>query len=319
MRRLVLIDGHAILHRAFHALPPLSTSKGELVNAAFGFTSMLLRVINNLKPTHLAVVFDTPAKTFRNKLSKEYQAKRPKMDVSLIRQVGLVHKLIVNMGIPFFEKDGWEADDIIGTIAKLSTINSHLSEVIIVTGDKDLLQLVDEKTKVYMPVKGLSESKLYGEKEVEEKFGVKPSQVIDYKALAGDASDNYSGVPGIGPKTASLLLIKFGKLEDLYLQLNKLNNDVLKKKLESSKKEAQLSKKLATIVTNVPIEFELESCLLKNFDRPDVHRLFERYEFLSLIPRLSNKTKNPFRQSVDQINPKVKEEKKKDNEQISLF
>lgn len=285
MERLVLIDGHAILHRAFHALPPLTTSTGKMVNAVFGFTSMLLRVVNDLKPSHLVVVFDRPKPTFRKKMYAQYQAKRPKMDESLIPQVNIVHKVVAEMAIPIYEMDGYEADDLIGTIVKKIKID----EIVIVTGDRDLLQLVDKKTRAYMPVKGISESKLYGEEEVEEKFGVRPSQIVDYKALVGDSSDNYPGVAGVGPKTASSLLSRFKTLEELYQHLDRLDNEGLRKKLKESLESAEMAKKLATIVTDIKIEVDLEKCRLPNFDRPNVHHLFELLEFQSLIPRLSNK------------------------------
>jgi len=218
MQRLILIDGHAILHRAYHAIPPLTNSEGKLVNAVFGFTSMLLKVINDLQPKFIAVTFDRPKPTFRKKMYKHYQAKRPEMDKELSGQIEMVHEVVKKMGLAIYEMDGYEADDVIGTLVSKvknlkSTTQNQISdediETVIVTGDRDILQLVEEKTKVYMPVKGLSESMLYGEEQVEKKFGVKASQIIDYKALVGDQSDNYPGVPGIGPKSASSLLCKF--------------------------------------------------------------------------------------------------------------
>jgi len=332
MNRLVLIDGHAILHRAYHALPPLTTAKGQLINAAFGFTSMLLRVISDLKPTHLAVAFDRPKPTFRKKLFVNYQAQRPKMADELSSQIETVHKVLNEMQIPIFELDGYEADDLLGTIAqqvKSSTpirsgsklkvsrlsgiydaVNTHrlrrladggsqtasgqsgkIEEVVIVTGDRDILQLIDNKVKVYMPVKGLSESKLYGEKEVEEKFGVKPTQIVDYKALTGDPSDNYLGVAGVGPKTASLLLQRFETLEQIYKHIKDIDSEKVRKALEVNIESANLAKQLATIVTNVPIRVDLEKCKLGNLDRPNVHSLFEEMEFRTLIPRLGKGAK----------------------------
>jgi len=322
MKRLVLIDGHAILHRAFHALPPLTTSKGEMINAVFGFITMLLRVINDLKPTHLIVTFDRPKPTFRKKIYENYQAKRPKMDEGLISQIDIVHKVVSEMGIPIFEMDGYEADDIIGTLIQRTKNKEQRTEKedienIIVTGDRDILQLVDAHTKVYMPVKGLSESKLYGEREVEEKFGIKASQMVDYKALVGDPSDNYPGVAGIGPKTAASLLSQFKTLEQLYQKLDRVDNEGLRKKLKESAESAEMAKKLATIVTDVPIEINLDRCQLKNFDRPNVHHLFEELEFRSLIPRLSGGIKNNELRSKRQ----KKEEKSKENkvQQTTLF
>lgn len=337
MGKLVLIDGHGILHRAYHALPPLTTSKGELVNAVFGFTSMLLRVIHDLKPTHLAVCFDTPKPTFRNKMYKDYQATRPKMEENLSSQIGLVHKVVEEMRIPIYEMDGYEADDILGTLAyRVTSLNvipsdrresrnlsrmrdslrqderslhfgrddkreKNTFEVIIVTGDRDILQLVSDKVKVYMPVKGLSESKLYGEKEVEEKFGIKPSQIVDYKALVGDQSDNYPGVPGVGPKTAANLLSCFQTLEQIYQQINRVENEGLRKKLKENFESAEMAKKLAMIVTDVPITADLEKCRLQNLDRQNVHQLFEELEFRSLISRLTSNNRQQRTKNKGQI------------------
>jgi len=312
MNRLVLIDGHAILHRAYHALPPLTTSKGEIVNAVYGFSSMLLRVIADLKPTHIAVAFDTPEPTFRNKLFKDYQIQRPKVDEEFIPQIDLVKKLVREMGIPTFEKVGFEADDVIGTLAKKADVD----EVVIVTGDRDILQLVDDKIGVYMPVKGLSQSKLYGEKEVEEKFGIKVTQIIDYKALVGDPADNYPGVSGIGPKTAASLLSRFKTLEQLYEQVHKVESVKVRKALNENKESAEMAKKLATIVTNIPIEIDLDKCQLKNFDRPNVHHLFEELEFRSLIPRLGSKIKEQKTKNKEQKTEKKEDEK---IQQTSLF
>ena len=329
MNRLVLIDGHAILYRAYHALPTsLTTSSGQIVNAVYGFTSMLLRVIAELKPTHLIVVFDTPEQTFRNKLYKDYQIQRPKADDEFIAQIGVVKKVVAEMGIPMSEKAGFEADDVIGSIAfqaknlkvksqkstlrlrsgqevKSTSQNSKIEEIIIVTSDRDMLQLVNDKVKLYMPVKGLSLSKLYGEKEVEERMGVKSSQIVDYKGLVGDPSDNYPGIPGIGPKSAEKLLGQWGTLENIYAHLSEID-EKLSEKLIEHKKSAFLSKQLATIVIDAPVIFDFEECILKNFDRPNVHHLFAEFGFRSLIPRLSD---GAMKQSSDRaIERKEKEQ-----------
>lgn len=319
MPRLVLIDGHAILHRAFHALPPLTTSKGEPTGAVYGFTSILLRVVHDLRPSHLLVTFDRPTPTFRKKIYKEYQSNRPKAEEVFISQIELVHKLLKSIGIPIFEKDGYEADDIIGTITE--KVKKTDIEAVIVTGDRDILQLVDDKVKVYMPVKGLSESKLYGRAEVEEKFGVAPQFVADLKALMGDASDNYPGVAGIGPKTAATLINKYNSIDNLYRHLNDLGGQI-KEKLEKNKDNAVLGKTLATIIKNVPLKLNLQSCQLIRLDRPDVRQLFEEFEFRSLIPRL---TVNPSTGSktTSSQSAKVKTGRDKNNnhkaEQTSLF
>lgn len=272
MNRLVLIDGNAILHRAYHALPPLTAPDGSVVNAVYGFGTMLLRLINDLKPTHVAVAFDRPKPTFRKKLFTGYQAKRPKMDEELVDQIPKVHALVSSFGIPIFEADGFEADDVIGTLTKQSK-----DQVIIVTGDRDILQLVDDdKVLVYMPTKGLSEAKLYDEKAVKERMGVAPTKIPDFKALAGDPSDNYPGIPGVGPKTASALLAKYKTL-----------SGVLKAKSFSpeDEKSALLCHDLATIRSNVPLEGSVIP--LGSLNRPEAIRELTTLGFRSIIKRIT--------------------------------
>lgn len=310
MKRLVIIDGNAILHRAFHALPPLTTKNGELVNAVFGFTSMILRVINDLKPEYLVVTFDRPKPTFRKAMYAGYQAHRPKMDEGLSSQIQKVHDVLKTMTIPVFEVDGFEADDVIGTIT--NKVDGDVEKVI-VTGDRDLLQLVKTHVKAYMPVSGISQAKLFGEKEVEEKFGIKASQMVDYKALVGDQSDNYPGVAGVGPKTAGGLLKRFGTLEGVYSHIGEIESEKLRNVLATESEAAALAKKLATIVRDVPINFSLNKCLLRNLDRPDVHKLFEDLGFWSLMGRLGNGRGNK------ELRFKYKAEERKEDEQTKLF
>ena len=267
-----MIDGHAILHRAFHALPPLTTKTGEPINAVYGLVSMLLRVIVDLKPTHLAVCFDVKAPTFRHKAFKEYQSQRPEMAEELSSQIIKAHKVIQAFGIPIFEKAGYEADDILGTIAT----GAKTDEIVIVTGDRDLLQLVDGKIKLYMPLLGLSTAKLYGTNEAKERMGILPDLIPDYKTLVGDPSDNYSGVPGIGPKTAISLLDKYGSIAGIYKSL-KVVPDKLREKLTTGKKSAEVSHKLATIVKDVPLKFDLETCNRWRIDSPAILNLFASY------------------------------------------
>src|SRR5581483_3848194 len=188
MKKLVLIDGNAILHRAFHALPSsLTTKNGEPINATYGFVSMLLRIVVDLKPTHIAVAFDTPVETFRKAQYVGYQAQRPRMESELSSQFDKTYKALEAMNIPIYKVERYEADDVIGTIAK--QCRDKIDEVVVVTGDRDILQLVDDKKVfVYMPVKGLTNAKLYDEKAVIERMGLKPSQIVDLKALMGDSS-----------------------------------------------------------------------------------------------------------------------------------
>ncbi|HCM82855.1 MAG: polymerase protein [Candidatus Gottesmanbacteria bacterium GW2011_GWA2_44_17] len=338
--RLVLIDGNAILHRAFHALPPLTAPDGRVVNAVYGFTTMLLRLIRDLQPTHLAVAFDRPAPTFRKELYKEYQAKRPKMDEALIPQVDKIHDLLTAFSIPIFEKDGFEADDIMGTIvhdiidehkiktqderkksrANLAPSSSahQVNQIIIVTGDRDLLQLVeDDKILVYMPTKGLSEGKLYGEKETEERLGVKPSLVPDYKALAGDASDNYPGIPGIGPKTAVEILKKAGSIDSLYASIGKKSfglSDALVQKIREGKESALLSHQLATINREVPINIDIPTFSENQMTKKQAIEMLQTFGFRSLIKRLEKREDGKRDNEI-----KKKRNIKKEDAQIGLF
>lgn len=280
MNKLVLIDGHAILHRAFHALPALTTKRGEPINAVYGLVSMLLRVIGDLNPTHLAVCFDVKAPTFRHKTFKDYQAQRPAMAEELAGQIEKSKKVVEALGIPIYEKAGFEADDLIGTIA-----SGVREEVIIVSGDRDLLQLVDNRVKLYMPLVGLATAKLFGPAEVKEKMGIGPDLIPDYKALVGDPSDNYAGVPGIGPKTAIRLLEKFGSLAGVYKNLKEIPEKI-REKLEKGKQSAEMSYQLATIVRNVPLAFNLEDCAKWKIDSQKVLDLFREFGFKTLVERV---------------------------------
>ncbi|MBI3558812.1 DNA polymerase I, partial [Candidatus Gottesmanbacteria bacterium] len=207
--KLVLIDGHAVLHRAFHALPPLTNKDRVQTNAVYGFVTMLLRILDDLQPTHLAVAFDLPQPTFRKQQYVGYQAKRPVMQSNLAEQIPLVHELFDKLNIRYFEIASFEADDVIGTIATKTNV-----ETIIITGDRDMLQLINKNIKVCV-----SETKIYDEDLVKKEFGVLPSQWVDVKALKGDSSDNYPGVRGIGPKTAEKLISQYETLENLYKNL----------------------------------------------------------------------------------------------------
>lgn len=335
--RLVLIDGHAILHRAYHALPPLTNRSGELVNAVYGFCTILLKVIDDLKPKYLAVAFDLPKPTFRQDLFIGYQAQRPKMDEELSGQIEKVHRLVGAFGVPIYEVPGFEADDALATIALQATsptdfcgkgrqrrpsrINTEKLEVVIVTGDKDLFQLVNKKVKLYMPIHGLSETQLFGEKEVEEKMGVEPNQIVDYKALVGDPSDNYPGVPGIGPKGAIDLIKKYGSIEKVYKSLGKINNLTLSEKLKIGKESAFLSKKLATVVTKVPIKLDLEKSRLKDFNRIEVIEVLKEFGFKSLVVRITGEKTEDRGQRTDKKRRKTEDREKRAEgvEQKTLF
>lgn len=258
-KTLVLIDGNAIIHRAYHALPPLTSKKGELVNAVYGFSSTLLSVIAKFKPDYIIATFDLAGPTFRHKEFKEYKATRVKGDDELYAQIPRVKEVVRAFNIPIFEKVGFEADDLIGTLSQQVSKLPNL-ESLIVTGDLDTLQLVSGKTKVYTMRRGITDSVLYDESGVWERYGLKPRQLKDFKGLRGDASDNIPGVKGIGEKTAIELLKKYGSVEGVYKNISHLSGAV-KEKLEKGKMDALLSKKLGTIDTNVPVKFDLEKSL----------------------------------------------------------
>ncbi len=285
MKRLVLVDGNALLHRAYHATPPLSTSKGELVNAVFGFTSLLLKAIDDLKPDYMAVAWDMRAPTFRHAQFEGYKATRGPADEALSNQYDRVHEVVLAFNIPEFKLPGFEADDLVGTLAKQAEKNDKNLEIIIVTGDRDIMQLIDDRIKVLMPRKTISDVGLYGVEEFAARFGFDPIQMIDYKSLAGDASDNIPGVPGIGDVSATKLVSEYGSLDNIYQNLEKLP-DRLKKLLETGKESAYMSQKLATIEINIPIQLDLKQCVISDFDTKKVVDLFNELEFKSMIQRI---------------------------------
>jgi DNA polymerase-1 len=294
----VLIDGNAILHRAYHAMPRFEVD-GRLVNAIYGFISILFSAIEKHHPEYLAVAFDVKGPTFRDKIFDEYKAKRIKPPQEFYDQIVDVWDFVKTMEIPLLTKEGFEADDIIGTLAKRVNGDLGEGEVIIVTGDQDTLQLVDQRTKVAMPAMGKTKETLYDPSAVLGKFGLEPVQIIDYKALSGDSSDNIPGVRGIGEKTATELLKEFGSIEEIYNFLNqkskiKNQNDNVKSKikertiklLEEGRDLAFMSKELATIKIDVDFDFKLKDSRLHDFETKKVTEFLEKYRFRSLIKRL---------------------------------
>ncbi|PIR76702.1 MAG: DNA polymerase I [Candidatus Magasanikbacteria bacterium CG10_big_fil_rev_8_21_14_0_10_42_10] len=291
----VIIDGHAVIHRAYHALPPMSTKDGSSVNAVYGFALMLLKTIQDLNPTYIAVSFDVAGGTFRDELYTEYKATRVKADDDLYAQIPLVYEMVEAFGIPIYTKEGFEADDVIGTIAEKNKKEKNLT-TIIVTGDKDLLQLVDDDvTEVYLLKKGMSDFELYNEAHVLEKFGFGPQRIVDYKALRGDASDNIPGVKGIGEKTATTLITEIGGIDTIYKEIKKSDNthiqDVMSasmfKKLEEGEESARMSFELATIRRDVPeVPFALKEAHTHEFDRDALVAVFRKFEFFSLVKRI---------------------------------
>ena len=278
MKKLVLIDGNSLLNRAYYATKSLTTREGIPTNAVFGFTKLLLKIISDLHPDRLIVAFDLKAPTFRHKMYDEYKATRKPMPDDLAVQVGMLKELLHSMNIAMCEKEGFEADDLVGTLShKFSDVKS-----IIITGDKDSYQLIDEYTDVYLTKTGVSDLlKLTSENFVRQ-IGYEPCRVIDMKALMGDSSDNIPGVPGIGEKTAFLLVSKYGDLDNVYEHLEEIGGSV-RTKLENGKDSAYLSKKLATIDRNVPLDIELDECAVRMPFSQEVRAQFLQLEFTSLL------------------------------------
>jgi DNA polymerase-1 len=312
MKKLILIDGFAILHRAYHALPPLKSKDGVLTNAVYGFFSMFLKLQNDIRPDYIVVCFDRPKPTFRQELYVGYQAQRPAMESDLSSQIELVHKALDKAKIKIFEVDGYEADDLIGTIAKQVVEKGEETQVIIVSGDRDLLQLVNSHVKMIAPVVGITKMILFDDEKVEEKYGLKPHQFIDYKALVGDASDNYPGVTGVGPKTAGNLLKKYGTFENIYANLGEIQPN-LALKLATDAEQAALAKKLATIALDAPIKIKIEDCASDKINRKELIEFFQDLGFKSLVERVIEKAE------VQKVEPKVEKEKKKDSGQLGLL
>ncbi|NMC51950.1 DNA polymerase I [Candidatus Kuenenbacteria bacterium] len=316
--KIAIIDANAIVHRAFHALPPLMTKDGVLVNAVYGFANILLKVLKDIKPEYVAVCFDVSKETFRLEMYKEYKAQREKQPDELYSQIDLVKEMIGAFNMSIFAVKGFEADDLIGTIVKkIQNFNVKQNpkskiqkgneiESVVVTGDMDTLQLIGDNTKVYTLKKGIADTIIYDETAVRARYGFGPEAMVDYKALRGDPSDNIPGVKGIGEKTATELIKEFGTLEKVYEYVEQTQNPKSKflikskiqnqkdlkikgavlEKLMEHKKEAFLSKELATIKTDVPMKFDLEGCRVRPFDAPKIVELFQAWNFKSLIARI---------------------------------
>ncbi len=286
--RLVLIDGHALVHRAYHALPPLTVSKsGEMVNAVYGFASMLLKAISELKPSHYAIAFDKAAPTFRHKLFDQYKAQRPKTPEELVNQLGRVRELVEAFHIPVFELENYEADDVLGTLSRQAQDKGI--ETIIVSGDADTMQLVSPTVRVLYPKPrgSFSDTILYDEAAVSQKYGVGPEQISDLKALMGDSSDNIPGVPGIGGVTAAKLIKEFGSFEEIYTHIEEVTPPKIQALLKEHEAQARQSKELTTIVTQTDVTLNLDDCRVSHYDRSRVTELFRELEFYSLLPKLA--------------------------------
>ncbi len=289
-RTLYLIDGHALAYRTYFALTGSgfqgSSRSGEPTAGVFGFTSVLLRLLEQESPDYLAVSFDV-GKTFRDEMFPDYKATREKMPDDLRVQIERIHEVVRAFNIPVFTREGYEADDVLGSLSRLAARAGV--RVVIVTGDRDLLQLVNDRVSVSLPGRSLADAQLYGPRDVAHKYGVSPEQFVDYKALVGDKSDNIPGVAGVGEKTAKTLLQKYLTLDNIYAHLDEVAPR-FQNKLAADKENAYLSRKLAAIVTDLQLDFDLEACAVPaegNFDRAAVAELFRELEFRTLLKRLS--------------------------------
>ncbi|QQS43828.1 hypothetical protein IPM65_06875 [Candidatus Roizmanbacteria bacterium] len=311
MKTLLLIDAHAMIHRAYHALPDtLATRDGTPTGAIYGFFLMMQKVLLDFRPTHLAVCFDTPKPTFRKKLFDGYQAKRPPMEDALKVQIPKIKELLDKGGVTRLEKPGFEADDIIGTISEKQ--KSDFDRVLILTGDRDLLQLTDDKVFLIAPKRGVTNFDLFTPHEVKMKFGVTPEHIPDYKALAGDSSDNYNTVRGIGPKTAQKLLKIEPTVEKLLEHLDLVDNEKWRTILSEHKEQILLFKKIATIVRDVEVNPPKSQLAFSGF-RDDMKAELKKLELFSLVTKLYENI---------ELQPVKKEEKKKkenNSDQIDLF
>ena len=285
MERLLILDSNSLLNRAFYAIPELTTSEGVHTNAVYGFANMLFKMKEELKPDYIVAAFDKKAPTFRHLEYKDYKAGRKKMPGELAEQFPLVKELLDLLAISIYEIDGFEADDIIGSLAKYAEKNNI--EVYIVTGDRDALQLASENIRVIITKKGVSETAVYNEKNFIEEYGVTPVQFIDVKGLMGDKSDNIPGVPGIGEKTAYKLIQTYGSIEEVLNNIDNISGKKIKENLETYREQAIFSKKLATIMTEVPIEFDLDEIKSQEkYDNQGLKKYFLKLQMKSMIDKL---------------------------------
>ena len=284
MPRLMLLDGFGLVYRGYYALPPLTTSKGELVNGVFGFCSIVLRGFADLKPDYVAVAFDLSGPTFRHEQYAEYKATRTRMPDDLAAQFPMVREVVKALRIPVYELQGYEADDVIGTL----TVQAEAQDVetTIVSVDLDMLQLVSDTTRLMTTRSGVENTVIYDPARIDERFGLRPDQMIDYKALKGDPTDNIPGVPGVGEKTAAKLIGEFGTLDALYERIEEVKPDKLREKLREHRDDVFRGRELTTIVRDLPLTLDLEAARLGDYDRDTVIRLFREYEFRTLIERL---------------------------------
>ncbi len=287
--KVMLIDGNSLLFRAFYALPLLKTSDGTYTNAVYGFLTMLRRLLADENPAFLLVAFDKSRTTFRTEMYADYKGTRGETPDELIGQFAIIRSVLAAMNIPYLEKDGYEADDLLGTLAKMT--ENHGLEAVIVSGDKDTLQLVSPHTHVRLTRRGITEIDHFDDDAVMEKYGIKPVQMIDLKSLMGDSSDNIPGVPGIGEKTALKLVKEYGSLNNLYAHLDELGTSKMRKNLEEHRDKAYLSYELATIIRDVELDCSIESLRRKEPDKEALMALFARLEFKAFLSELQGDDK----------------------------
>ncbi len=286
--KLVLIDGHALVYRAYFALPStMATAKGELTNAVFGFASMLLNVLRDEQPDYLAVTFDL-GRTFRHDDYAEYKANRAEMPDDLRVQFSRIDELLAAMDIPTYSAEGYEADDVLAALAQQAEAEGV--DTLIVTGDTDTFQLIGPHVRVLTPRRSFGDTLTYDEDGVRERYGLEPKQLIDYKALVGDTSDNVPGVRGVGAKTATKLLQEYGSVEVIYDHLDEVSSPRFRSALEKGRDDAFLSKHLVTIVTDLPVSLDLEACRVERVNREQVVELFRELEFRALLDRVTPAT-----------------------------
>ena len=285
MKKLIVIDGNSLANRAFYAIPILSNSKGVITNAVYGFTNMLMRIIKQEQPDYLAVAFDVSRKVFRHEKYADYKAQRKGMPEELRGQMDLIKDVLRAMNIAIYEKEGYEGDDVIGSMVRWAEGQDIHS--VIITGDKDSLQLISEKTSVFLTKKGITELAKYDTEALKEEYNLVPDQIRDLKGLIGDASDNIPGVPGVGEKTALKLLHQYGTVEELYQHLDDFNGKKLGDKLRENEEQAFMSKELATIFCEVPLDFTEEALVRHPFDVPQLTALYKELELRSLLNELT--------------------------------
>lgn len=297
MKKIVLIDGHSILNRAFYGLPLLSNSKGVPTNAIYGFLNIMFKILEEEKPEYLTVAFDVHAPTFRHKMYAEYKGTRKPMPEELRTQVPLMKEMLQAMGVRVIEQAGYEADDILGTIAKKAECQGI--STVIVSGDRDLLQLASKEIKIRIPKtkKTGTEIEDYTEEEVKETYGVTPAEFIDVKALMGDTSDNVPGVPGIGEKTASAIIANFGSIENAYEHVEEIKPNRARENLKEFYEQAKFSKELVTICTEADISYDIQSAELSDLYTEQAYVLCKEYEFKNFYPRFEGKGKQAVAES----------------------